>query len=296
MILVIVFVIISSIGVVVIDIIEDRYMLENYVENSIDTQQVLLASNSISKAITKLLDSDDKTVDYLGELWAENISYSFENVKIEIQIIDQERYLNPNRLIEGKKINEKFLQIFKKLFEILEIDKQVIYNMIDWIDSDSFSNGGKEYYGLYTAKNSKIDTLEELFLIDGINPQVFNGNVSGGKFIPGLRSVLSPYTNGKVNINTAPIWVIMALDPEIDNTLAYKIIHHRKEKPFKKVDDLVLVSGFNSDILYRIKPLVDVKSENFIAQINISIGDRKYNLVILIKRKGKTKIVWKKLY
>jgi len=52
----------------------------------------------------------------------------------------------------------------------------------------------------------------------------------------------------------------------------------------------------NSDILYRIKPYIDVKSENFLATIDIQLGDRKYKLVILLNRKGKTREIWKKLY
>ncbi|SNZ06475.1 general secretion pathway protein K [Persephonella hydrogeniphila] len=295
MILLFVFIVIASIGTAVLDTTEDRYLLENYVEDSVNTQQILLISDSISEALIKVLNKDDKSVDYIGEFWSKNIPLALENVKVEVQIVDQERFLNPNRVITGEKIDKKFFGILERLFDTVQINNQILYNIIDWIDADSFSNGGKEDYRLYPAKNSYIDTVEEFLLIDGVDSKVFNGKIINGRFFPGLKSVLSPYSNGKVNINTASKWVLMALDEEIDSSLASKIISYRKEKPFKNVDELVLIDGFSSDILYRIRLYIDVKSENFLADVGITFGGRKYKLVILLNRKNKTKVVWKKI-
>ena len=82
----------------------------------------------------------------------------------------------------------------------------------------------------------------------------------------------------------------------IDEALANEIIIYRQRKPFKNIKDLVLVDGFNSDILYRIENMIDVKSENFLAKIDITKGERKYKMIILLNRQNKTKIVWRKLY
>jgi len=295
MILLFVFIVIASLGTAVLDTTEDRYLLENYVENSIDTQQILLLSDSVTKALIKILDNDDKSVDYIGEVWSENMPLAVEGVKINIQIVDQERFLNPNKLVSGGKVDQRFLTVFERLFDAVQIDRQILLNIIDWIDPDRFSSGGREDYRLYPAKNSYIDTVEELLLIDGVDSKVFNGNIINGRFFPGLRSVLSPYSNGKVNINTASKWVLMALDGDIDSSLASKIIAYRREKPFKNVDELVLIDGFNSDILYRIRPFIDVKSENFLALIDITFGSREYKLAILLNRKNKTKVVWKRI-
>ena len=296
MILIVVLVLITSLGAVVLNMSQDRYLFESYVQNKIETEEIFLVSKSASEAVIRLLDLDDKTVDYIGEFWSQNIPVNVGEGKITIEIADQERYLNPNFLIKNDKPDQKRVAVFERLFEILGINQQILYNIIDWIDKNKFSNGGEEDYDLYTAKNSDLDTLEELRLIKGIDEKIFNGSVVNGVFRPGLRSVISPYSNGKVNINTASKWVIMALDRDIDETLANAIISYRQTKPFKKVDDLINVDGMNSDILYRIKPFIDVKSENFIANIQILLGDRKYKLVILLNRKGKTKEIWKKLY
>ncbi|WP_457621815.1 general secretion pathway protein GspK [Persephonella sp.] len=296
MILIVVFALISSLASIVLNLSQERFVFESYIQNSIETEEIFLVSKSASKAVEKLLNTDDKKIDYIGEFWSHSIPVELGDGVITIQIADQERYLNPNFLIKGKKIDNRMFEIFERLFEILNINQQILFNIIDWIDKDSFSIGGEEDYGQYKAKNAPLDTLEELRLIKGVDDRIYNGRIVNGQFYPGLRSVISPYSNGKVNINTASKWVLMALDREIDETVANAIISHRKDKPFKRVDDLINVDGMNSDILYRIKPFVDVKSENFLAIIDIQLGDREYKLVILLNRKGKTKEIWKKLY
>ncbi len=296
MILIVVFFLISSLSAVVLNLSHERYIFESYIQSKIETEEIFLVSKSASQAVIKLLDTDDKKIDYIGEFWSQNIPINLEEGKINIQIVDQERYLNPNFLIKGKDIDQNMLNIFERLFEIIGINPNILFNILDWIDKDSFSSGGEEDYDIYKAKNSPLDTLEELRLIKGVDDRVYSGTVLDGQFRPGLRSVLSPYSNGKVNINTASKWVIMSLDRDIDETLANSIISYRREKPFKRVDDLINVDGMNSDILYRIKPYIDIKSENFLAVIDIQLGGREYKLVILLNRKGKTKEVWKKLY
>ncbi len=296
MILIVVFMLISSLGAVVLNLSHERYLFESYIQNSVETEEIFLVSKSASEAVIKLLDMDDKKIDYLGEFWSQNIPLVLDEGKINIQIADQERYLNPNLLIKRKKIDQKMFSIFERLFEILDVNQQILFNIVDWIDRDSFSSGGEEDYDLYRAKNSPLDTVEEIRLIKGVDDRIYNGRIVNGQFHPGLRSVISPYSNGKVNINTASKWVLMALDRDIDETVANAIISYRKGKPFKRVDDLINVDGMNSDILYRIKPYIDVKSENFLATIDIQLGDRKYKLVILLNRKGKTREIWKKLY
>ncbi len=296
MILIVVFLLISAFGSVVMNFSEDKFVFDNYVANDIQTEKLILVSSSISQALEEFLNQDDKTIDHPGEFWAKPIPFSLEDISVTVEIADQERYLNPNFLINGRSINQKYFQIFERLFENLGIDDQILFNIIDWIDPDKVSNGGEENYQDYTAKNAKLDTLEELYLIKGVSKEVYNGTVINGVFRPGLKAVLSPYSNGKVNINTAPKWVLMALDRDIDETIANSIIAYRQKKPFKRIDDLINVDGMNSDIIYRIKPFTTVKSEHFLANINIKIGDREYKFIVLLERKNKTKTIWEKIY
>ncbi len=298
MLLIVVLILIGSIAATVTSVSEDSYLLDEYTSRTIEYEQIYMMADLAIEAVKEIFKNDDPKVDYYGEYWSQNITVPIENGMVTVTIVDQERFLNPNYLVDSRdRINSKYLNIFKRLFFLLNINESILYNIIDWIDKNQFSNGGVEVYTDYPAKNRKIDTLEELRLINGIDNQVFNGAVENGEFKPGLKSLLSPYSNGKVNVNTASKWVLMSLDQDIDSALADAIIAYRKNKPFKNLNDLNLVDGVTGDIIHRISTVADVKSKNFIVNMDIKIGDRDYKLLFLVERNGKNiNEKWRKIY
>ncbi len=301
MILIFVISIISSLTFLTTQVSDDLYIYQTYVNDYKNREQLYLMSDTALKAVKNFLLKDDTAVDSFQDLWASEIPVITGEAQITVNITDQERYLNPNILInkDGKTINKKTFAVFERLFNILGYDTSILFNIIDWIDKDTISQGGKENYNNYNAKNDYLDSLEELKLIEGITPEIFNGTVSAGEFIPGLRSLFSSYSNGKVNINTASKYILQALDPQIDQQVALNILSYRKEKPFKTINDLALVDGMTSDIIYRLKQLniVDVKSENFLVDIKINFNDNIYHLIALMRRKNKNiDTIWRKIY
>lgn len=298
MLLIVVLILIGSIAATVTTVSEDSYLLDEYTSRTIEYEQIYMMADLALEAVKEIFKNDDPKVDYYGEYWSQNITVPIENGMVTVTIVDQERFLNPNYLVDSRdRINSKYLNIFKRLFFLLNINESILYNIIDWIDKNQFSNGGVEVYTDYPAKNRKIDTLEELRLINGIDNQIFNGTVENGEFKPGLKSLLSPYSNGKVNVNTASKWVLMSLDQDIDSALADAIIAYRKNKPFKNLNDLNLVDGVTGDIIHRISTVADVKSKNFIINMDIKIGDRDYKLLFLVERNGKNiNEKWRKIY
>ena len=301
MILIFVISIISSLTFLTTQVSDDLYIYQTYVNDYKNREQLYLMSDTALKAVKNFLLKDDTAVDSFQDLWASEIPVITGEAQITVNITDQERYLNPNILInkDGKTINKKAFAVFERLFNILGYDTSILFNIIDWIDKDTISQGGKENYDNYNAKNDYLDSLEELKLIEGITPEIFNGTVSAGEFIPGLRSLFSPYSNGKVNINTASKYILQTLDPQIDQQVALNILSYRKEKPFRTIDDLALVDGMTSDIIYRLKQLniVDVKSENFLVDIKINFNDNIYHLMALMRRNNKNiYIIWRKIY
>jgi general secretion pathway protein K len=122
----------------------------------------------------------------------------------------------------------------------------------DWIDPDDASKpAGAEtdyYQGQtpsYNAKNAPIDDIEELQLIKGITPEMFKGgsansdttfphhklgfgNAPGqaADYPFGLRDVLTPYSNGRLNVNTAESNVLACI-PEMDGNTVEAILNLR---------------------------------------------------------------------
>ena len=287
MILIVVLMVLASLTVAVTETADDSYFLQRYTDVLLQKEQIMAFADGVSAGVKTLFSYDDSNVDYYGEYWSYPVPFSLHGIGVTVEIEDEERYLNPNILVKGGKVDEKAKAIFDRLFEITGIGYGMTEKLIDWIIPSDVDD---------SLKHAPFDTTEEIKLIEGVTPEIFNGKVEGGEFKPGLRSLLSVWSSGKVNINTASKWILMALDSQIDENLAGKIITYREKKPFKRVDDLINVDGVTSDIIYRIKPFTDVKSSHFLARAEINIGDTTYTLELLFVRSGGTlKEVWRRV-
>ncbi|SNR80501.1 general secretion pathway protein GspK [Desulfurobacterium atlanticum] len=287
MILIVVLMVLASLTVAVTETADDSYFLQRYTDILLQKEQIMAFADGISAGVITLFSYDDSNVDYYGEYWTYPVPFSLHGIGLNVEIEDEERYLNPNILVENGKVNEKAREIFNRLFEITGIGSEMTEKLIEWIAPSDVDDG---------LKHAPFDTTEEIKLIEGVTPEIYNGRIEDGEFKPGLRSLLSVWSSGKVNINTASKWILMALDSEIDENLAAKIISYREKKPFKKVDDLINVDGVTSDIIYRIKPFADVRSSHFLARAQIDIGDTSYTVEILFVRSGGTlKEVWRRI-
>jgi len=122
----------------------------------------------------------------------------------------------------------------------------------DWIDTDDSTRpAGAEsdyYQGLtppYYAKDAPLDDIEELQLIKGVTPLMFKGGSAdsnspfqhhklgfggtpGQEDYPfGLRDIFTPFSNGRLNVNTADANVLLCL-PGMDATSVQNIMTLRE--------------------------------------------------------------------
>ncbi|QWK19320.1 MAG: general secretion pathway protein GspK [Hydrogenobacter thermophilus] len=237
-------------------------------------------------ALPVVIDSlkrDDPSVDSLQDRWAYPISFKTQKGELSINIYDEERFLNLNYVDSGA-----YGKFFERLLRLLNIDPSYKDNLLAWegksnahIDTD------------YPIKRGPLDSKEEL-LWAGFKSEDLLGKTIGNEFYPGLLSLTTVYSSGKININTANSYILMALDPRIDQALASKIIERRNREPFKKVEDLLLVDGFTFDILYAIKNLVDVKSNYFHIVMDLRSGGYTSTFEVIYDRQG-DRIVYKKI-
>ncbi|MCS7262630.1 MAG: general secretion pathway protein GspK, partial [Aquificaceae bacterium] len=117
----------------------------------------------------------------------------------------------------------------------------------------------------------------------------------GTQFYPGLWSLTTTFSSGKVNVNTAPLHVLMALDRGIDQSLASKIVERRARQPFKRPEDLVLVEGFTLDMLYRMRNYVDTRSRFFHVVMDLRTGGYAVSFSAVYDRQ-EGKFVYKRIY
>ncbi len=187
-------------------------------------------------------------------------------------------------------VNDKVHGSYSRLLSHLKLDAHLADTLADWIDSDDepriYGAESVDFYGSlprpYSPKNDYLDSLEELRMIKGYTPEVFN--------------TISPYvtvysTTGLVNINTAPESVVMALSGDITEELAKELIRYRKESPFKDRSDVMKVPGFEI-IGYALQDMVVVRSGLFRIYSRAS-ADGAVREVEAVVNVGKSILYWR---
>ncbi len=139
------------------------------------------------------------------QLWyprAEPWKCRIEGVDYEIRMVDEAGKFQVNGISPDR---------LRALVEVCGETREsrrdtVVDSILDWIDADSLHrlNGAEsDYYkeqGLdYGCKNRPLDVVNELLLVRGVTPEIFNG--SRGR--PGLVDLLSPYGRARrIDINS----------------------------------------------------------------------------------------------
>jgi type II secretory pathway component PulK len=203
----------------------------------------LIAEGFVNKTVLTLSDqlSKEKEYDCLKDYWSSNeiefrdfpigggfctSSYNYVNentqtTEIRYGLIDEERKIN---------INTAPMSTLKRLFNIvLDIDNMESQNLAasikDWRDEDSqlsipIGSAEDSYYRNlpypYLAKDSLIEVLEEVLLVKGMTNEIFER----------IKPYITIYGQGRVNINTAPREVLLALG--LDNNIVTSILFFRK--------------------------------------------------------------------
>jgi general secretion pathway protein K len=234
----------------------------------------LLAEAGLAAARIALRESaKDYKYDTLDQVWSRPVPpIELGEGTILVTVEDEDRKINLNRLVlpNGNAPDEQRLAVFRKLLANLDIDPSIADAVVDWIDNDDTPRvGGAEssyYLSLpypYRAKNDLFDTLDELRLVRGMTPERFEK----------VRPFATIYSSGKVNINTAPREVLMALSAgqdaadagEIGASAADQIIEYRKDNAFRNARDIGNVSPALKDLYSRTRfpDLIDVKGTAF---------------------------------
>jgi len=188
-----------------------------------------VAKSGVSLVISLLAkDLAENEVDHLGEPWAKVTEPDAlpvelpEDGTLEGKVEDESGKFPINYLVDA---NGKPQDIYQKVligilantpFQVEEEEAKALVNAItDWLDKDDEPAGefGAEtdyYQSLehpYACKNGPFTSLAELQLVRGMTEALYYGSENN----PGLRDLLTLYSNGKVNINTAGPLILRAL-------------------------------------------------------------------------------------
>ncbi len=273
------------------------------------TKAFFLAQSGVAAAKAVLRDDSQHSKDYdaFNELWAAPFPpYPVGDGTVTVTIQDEGGKLNPNDLVStnDQPTPQKVLQM-KKLFELLNLDPNLVDGIVDWIDQngDPVSTYGAEedYYNRlnqpYHCKNGKLSVLSELHMVRGITDEVYE-KVS--PYLTVNSDLMGSRDQGSVNINTADAVVLQTLPSLEKNTdefpikqdLAQKIMEAR---PIKNCEGDLERAGVSIEIRTKIKDYCTVKSSYFTIISSGTVSGFVKTARAVVKREGNnmTTVFWK---
>jgi general secretion pathway protein K len=247
-------------------------------------------------------------------------NYPVGDGTVSIKITDLERYAN---------INTATAPIIQQALTLMGVDAgeiSVVSDSIqDWVqpgDAPRIAGAKNDYYqGLtppYNCKEAPMDDLSELLLVKGIldHREIYWGgaatNHPGAAFqhhlgfgnspaeapnYPfGLVDLFTPFSSGRININTADANVLQLI-PGVDENVAAEIIKFRSgpdgagtsesATPLQNVNQLTAL-GVNPAAVGQLNRYCDVRSHTFKVTVTAQIGNYKRDFKAILYRNGAT--------
>lgn len=215
--------------------------------------------------------------------------YIVEEGVLKISINELSGRFNINWLADIEEEEQKNVAAgkFQRLLEALEVDAETARNIsfatIDWLDADNEPTGlagveSQTYLSAdkpYRSANQPMSDISELQLIEGISSELY-------KKIKPYVAVLPK--ESKLNLNAAPLPVILSLSDKITNDEAESIISEREQIALDAVPDFVDAESIkNDDVIF--------SPEYFALITQADIQARKSTLVsvVYIPSKGEEK-------
>lgn len=208
---------------------------------------------------------------------------------VSLHIEDEERKANINT-VSPQLLNQALTAMGMSANDIPTVSDSIL----DWVqpgDNPRLSGAKNQYYlslnPPYYCKEAPMDDISELLLVKGVTGAMYTGgtetngpaNHKLGGFSPfqnqsyafGLRDVFTPFSDGRININTAGASVLQLI-PGVDEATAEAIIKTRAgpdgvdgtgdDVPFKGPGD-VQRAGINPEAAQNIPNYTDVRSHTF---------------------------------
>jgi general secretion pathway protein K len=273
-----------------------------------------IAEAGVKAALGQIKGDDELTYDCLNQKWSNNLDafkdvaigsgkfrvfYETDSGETSFGVGDEESKIN---------LNYASVQQMARLFNLLGLEdlesQDLAESIVDWRDADSKLSGpgGAEdaYYRMllvpYEAKDAPFQTIDELLLVKGVNENNF----------PKIRKYITIYGNGRVNVNTAGKFVLMALG--LSENVAERIIAYRNGKDglaataddnsFENVSQLATKINEAGNLSQAEQAQINnvssegsisTKSANFMVRSSATLGNSKFSheVIAVINRKGR---------
>lgn len=229
---------------------------------------------------------------------------------VSIKIVDEERRANINT------VTPQFLNQALTAMGVDANDLPIVSDSIlDWIqpgDNPRLSGAKNSYYMSlnppYYCKEAPMDDISELLLVKGVTGAMYDGRgetstkgapkgfgsspFSAPSYAFHLKDVFTPFSDGKININTADASTLQLI-PGVDEAAAEAIIKTRAgpdgaegtadDTPFTSAGD-VQRAGIDPEAMQNISAYGDVHSHTFEVHVTAHYANSSRNYVAVVWR------------
>jgi type II secretory pathway component PulK len=221
-------------------------------------------------------DSRRETL-YSGE--PAGMDYGDYGVNVLITPLDDKIPINSLLLPDGTTIKNEYAYAWNLAWANLGFER--VPPVLDFLDSNREIRQGSREDDYFP--NRPIGDLSELTRLPEIGREKLYAGISEDVAI---ESYFTVYGGEGININVAPIRVIMTLDPGIGPDVAEAIVAFRLESDIKDASDLGKIAGFSSTVATRLKNVINYKSNYFLVVLQIDRGTFSRNFEAILRRSG----------
>lgn len=262
-------------------------------ENLLSSEQAYQYGLGVESWAAALLavDRQNSDTDHLREAWATQLGpLTVEGGEVSGYTEDMQGRFNLNNLAEPEENGVIAKERFERLLGVVGVAPAVADAVADWLDTDNEArspNGAEDAAYLseqpaYRAANGKLVSVSELRLVKGVTEELYEALAPYIAALP----VVTP-----VNVNTAPIPVLMSLIPGLSDSQAKSLVGARGETGFASVEEFLaevsLLGGQgNSQGLA-------VASDYFQTRGDVTLGRARVRLTSLFQRlpRGLPKVI-----
>lgn len=222
------------------------------------------------RLIKRGLELDRNGYDSELEEWAKPRAFPLEGLgSVSVSIRDEDRFLPINSLLlpDGVTLRAEMAGVLRRALERVGLREELTPRLLDFLDADDRPRLGGEESDLsgYRPVNRPLLDVRELLLARFLERE----HVLGTSGRPGLADLFTPFSSGRVNLNTAPKEVLTLLDEEVDERAADALIEQRGKKPLSGIPDLRAVPGWPAGSVPRLMNLVGFTSLFYRAKIAV---------------------------
>lgn len=227
-------------------------------------------------------DAKDSKIDTLAEDWSTQPPVSFvEGGSIVGRLIDMQGRFNLNNLVNGNKVDEDWVTVYKRLLRHLDLDESLADALVDWIDPDinvRFPDGAEdESYLLldppYRAANRPLVDVSELRLVKGYSAEAV------AKLEP---HVVALPQKSPINVNTADAVVLSVTAEGLSLSDGEALLEVRPEEGYEEADKFIQESTLKGKQVDTGQ--LSVKSDWFLLLSEANIGQGRARLASLLQR------------